>query len=112
MIEDAARLTSDSVLIYDPFQAAGAAMQSFKSSPPGSTARASGSSALLPDESSGCCLSAGQIHLAAYFQERSCLFVKILANLYCFDPEVCAGKHVFSTFFFVQFITKLDNEDV
>eukprot|EP00250_Pteridium_aquilinum_P011460 c20086_g1_i2 orf=894-2171(-) len=92
MMEDAARSTSDAVLIYDPFRAAGAAMQLSKNPPPGSAARALGGSALVPDEFSGCCLSAGQIHIAAYSEERSCLFVKIVANLYCFDPEVCAAS--------------------
>eukprot|EP00250_Pteridium_aquilinum_P010833 c19659_g1_i1 orf=891-3962(+) len=83
---------SDSVLIYDPFRAAGAAMHSFKSSG-GSSARASGSmNALLPDDSSGCSLSAGQLHFASYSQERSSLFVKILANLHCFNPEICPAN--------------------
>lgn len=83
---------SDSVLIYDPFRAAGAAMHSFKSSG-GSSARASGSAnALLPDDSSGCSLSAGQLQFASYSQERSSLFVKILANLHCFNPEICPAN--------------------
>ncbi|KAI5065048.1 hypothetical protein GOP47_0019743 [Adiantum capillus-veneris] len=83
---------SDSVLIYDPFRAAGAAMHSFKSSG-GSSTRASGSNnALLPDDSSGCSLSAGQLQFASYSQERSSLFVKILANLHCFNPEICPAN--------------------
>lgn len=81
---------SDSVLIYDPFKAAGAAMHSFKNSA-GSTRTSGSNSAVLADESSGCSLSAGQLQFASYTQERSALFVKILANLHCFNPEICPG---------------------
>ena len=90
---------SDSVLIYDPFKAAGAAMHSFKSS--GGPTRALGSNAaVLADESSGCSLSAGHLQFTSYSQERSALFVKIVANLHCFNPEICPGwSHVTSTCF-------------
>ncbi|KAH6558498.1 hypothetical protein KP509_1Z061200 [Ceratopteris richardii] len=67
-------------------------MHSFKSSG-GSSSRASGTAnALLPDDSSGCSLSVGQLQFASYSQERSSLFVKILANLHCFNPEICPAN--------------------
>lgn len=90
VVDDAMKPGSDAVLIYDPFRAAGAAMQSFKSTT-GLAARASGTTSLLSDDLSGCSLSAGQIQFASYSQERSSLFVKILANLHCFNPEICAA---------------------
>lgn len=81
----------DPVLIYDPFRAAGLAMLPLKNSILKSTMKTTRNSPSLPDVSSGCCLSTGKLNFTTYSNERSSLFVKIMANLHCFDPEVCTG---------------------
>lgn len=82
----------DATLIYDPFQAAGAAMLA---SAKGATAPASGgpdsSYHVLEEMDTGCVLSIESISPDHYARERSALLVKLFANLYCYNPEVCSG---------------------
>jgi hypothetical protein len=79
----------DATLIYDPFQAAGAALLKGSSAPvspgPGSSVHA------LEDMETGCVLSTENTSPDHYARERSALLVKLFANLYCFNPEVCSG---------------------
>ncbi|BBM98829.1 protein MpHD11 [Marchantia polymorpha subsp. ruderalis] len=81
----------DAILVYDPFQAAGAAMIA---SVKGATAPVSGSpgDSLQPLEEmeTGCVLSIESTSPDLYARERSALLVKLFANLTCFNPEVCS----------------------
>ncbi|KAG6548375.1 hypothetical protein Mapa_010154 [Marchantia paleacea] len=81
----------DAILVYDPFQAAGAAMIA---SVKGATAPVSGSpgGSLQPLEEmeTGCVLSIESTSPDLYARERSALLVKLFANLTCFNPEVCS----------------------
>lgn len=85
----------DATLIYDPFQAAGAAMLA---SAKGATAPASvgpGSSVhVLEEMDTGCVLSIESTSPDHYARERSALSVKLFANLYCYNPEICSGSRV------------------
>ncbi|CAM6086571.1 unnamed protein product [Calypogeia fissa] len=81
----------DATLIYDPFQAAGAAMLA---SAKGATAPASGgpgsSVHVLEEMDTGCVLSIESTSPDHYARERSALLVKLFGNLYCYNPEVCS----------------------
>lgn len=83
----------DAILVYDPFQAAGAAMIA---SAKGATAPVSGSPGgsvqPLEEMETGCVLSIESTSPDLYARERSALLVKLFANLTCFNPEVCSGK--------------------
>ncbi|KAL3699844.1 hypothetical protein R1sor_017866 [Riccia sorocarpa] len=81
----------DAILVYDPFQAAGAAMIA---SAKGATAPVSGSpegsAEPLEEMDTGCVLSIESTSPDLYARERSALLVKLFANLTCFNPEVCS----------------------
>ncbi|KAL2651944.1 hypothetical protein R1flu_020072 [Riccia fluitans] len=81
----------DAILVYDPFQAAGAAMIA---SAKGATAPVSGSpggsAQALEEMDTGCVLSIENTSPDLYARERSALLVKLFANLTCFNPEVCS----------------------
>ena len=71
----------DATLEYDPCAAAGWALEFFSSS-----------DLLYP-----CCLESTfipcNVPRASYAHQRTSLLVKVIANLHCFVPDICKGKH-------------------
>ena len=76
----------DATLVYDPFEAAGEAMAACaKANAPGTSAQ---EETFSPPE-----FQITPLQPSAY-QLRSALLVKLFANFYCFNSEVCPGMDV------------------
>lgn len=74
----------DTILVYNPFEAAGEAMAASVK------ADAAGASAQQEEPSSVTEFNVVPL-VASAFQIRAALLVKLFANLFCYNPDVCAG---------------------
>ncbi|KAH9538566.1 hypothetical protein CY35_15G013600 [Sphagnum magellanicum] len=75
----------DTILVYNPFEAAGEAMAASVK------ADAAGASAQQEEPSSVTEFNVVPL-VASAFQIRAALLVKLFANLFCYNPDVCAAE--------------------